>query len=117
MLTTTTRTGGTRLHTAQTVADFAEACQSILDSHSYAKVNGVTIDSTTAGMVCAVWKALNEKNRIATETFWQKKRNEPLLTPSEKHSPAACAAFALQVKQGGWAVSRLVDLFWKCTRK
>lgn len=94
MLTTTTRQHGTNCHTATTADDFAEACQHVL-THGYAKVNHVTIDATTAGMVVNVWSKLTEKNRLLTRGLWDKFYAMP------GHGPKA-------------AVGRVVTLFWKC---
>lgn len=93
MLTTITRKHGTNCHTAPTVEDFVTACLDVLEN-GYAKINTCTMDSTTAGMVKAVWEKLNTHNREVLTVFWNKR-------------------YAMDP---AFAVTRTVDLFWKCLK-
>lgn len=56
-----TRQHGTNVFRCADYPSVITAARHVLE-HGYAKVNGVALDSTTAGMLVAVNDALNEKN-------------------------------------------------------
>jgi uncharacterized membrane protein len=92
-MTTITREHGTKCHTCTTADDFAKACQDVLDN-GYAKINGVTVDAFTAGMVVSVWKQLNATNKAAITSAWPK----------------------LYAKDPRLPVAKVIDLFWKAAK-
>ena len=57
-----TRKHGTKVHVAKTAADLLAAFRDVL-ANGYAKINGVTVDLTTASMVVNTTDAMREEAR------------------------------------------------------
>ena len=60
---TRTRVHGTRVTRSATPDERIDAIRRIVTEHQYAKVDGVTVDATTASAIVAVFDALNTENR------------------------------------------------------
>ena len=68
-MTTLIREHGTKIHTPDSAQERIDAIRSVVTGSSYAKVDGVCMDLTTAEAIVAVYDALNAENRVKFASF------------------------------------------------
>lgn len=97
-----TRLHGTDEHAAKTAADVIAASRYILAT-GYAKINGVMMDSTTAGMLVAVHDAIQKQTKHPD--YWSKVEAmfAKLLNTGEKKAAKVALVWLVNF---GWRLAR-----------
>ena len=68
-MTMTIREHGTKVHEPLSAQERIDAIRSVVTGSSYAKIDGVCMDLTTAGAIVAVYNALNDANKEKFASF------------------------------------------------
>lgn len=109
-----TRTGGTTVFTCETYDELIQAARKVVETSSYAKVNSILLDLTTASMLVQVRDKLNERNLTAVrEAFTRLTKQAGELITKMPDGPLKKKALSPEHV----ATHKIIDLCWKAVAK